>query len=170
MSDTNSGRKAQRKPGLECLTHSESDSDHSSERPPYKTCKHDTAHPPGNDRYREALDFRMYCLKNTSSWSDDQVPPGMCQRGQTASKFRPRPASSTPLTPSPSSAFLPPNKLACDTNSIHGGAVIWFLHLFMWKQAAATLNSRIAPRANSSRKCQKKGTVTTYGKLVKKLM
>lgn len=53
---------------------------------------------------------------------------------------------------------------------IHESTGMWFFQVFMKEQAAAVLNSKIAIRLKSSRKCQEKGTLTAYYKVVNYLL
>lgn len=53
-------------------------------------------------------------------------------------------------------SFRSQSKFGCDTNAINEGASMSLLHFFMKKNAAAVLNSRIAVRARSSNKPEKK--------------
>lgn len=76
MSDTDAGGTAQPMRREERLNLSESDSNHSSQRPAYETFKRDKALKviwPVEYCYKEALYFRANCLENTLSCYDYQV-------------------------------------------------------------------------------------------------
>lgn len=99
------------------------------------------------DRNLEAPDFRTYSLENNSGRYKDEVA-GTIAKWASRLQLQMKTSSFSQFHTVSIIASFYSFKLACDMNGLHERAVMWLLHFFMKKLAAAALNSTVALRVN----------------------
>lgn len=100
------------------------------------------------DRYREALDYRMYPLVDISDYHDDEVGKSLAKHAKHL-QLHMKSQKCDSLDPILIISFLLSFRLACDTNGLNEGATVWLLHFFLERPSASTVSAPIALRSKS---------------------
>lgn len=114
--------------------------------------------------FKEAVDYRFYRLKLTSSQYSDKVARRMAKWQKAVDvqmatkKFQP----SDPITILP---FLRDFKRECDVNRIHEGAAMWLIAKYLNEPAKAQLTSRMTRKGSHA-----SGSLSTYCQVVNNLL